>query len=101
MLDFRNIDNSRDGLMSLVELIDMFGNGEIYLEPCRYMLYYPVSPEERFLHSLLNALKSQLKLYAHFLGTKYKDDYIDWIMEGGREGYEKVMLDVHKKSDPK
>ena len=35
MLDFINIENARDGLMRLVELVDMFRDGEIGLEASR------------------------------------------------------------------
>lgn len=97
MLDFINIENARDGLMRLVELVDMFGNGEIELEASRDMLYYPISPEDRFVDALLRAVESQLRSYAHFVGGVFKEDYMDWIIEDGRKGYEKFMLDIHSK----
>ena len=71
-------------------------NGEIQLEPCRYMLYYPVSAQDRFMSCLVEATKSQLISYAHFLGADYKEDYLDWIILDGHEGYERVMLDIHQ-----
>lgn len=95
MLDFINIENSRDGLMKLVEIVDMYLNDEIDLKPCRYMLYYPVSAQDRFIDSLLYAIGSQLRIYTYFLGVEYKDDYLYWIMEEGREGYERAMLCIH------
>lgn len=95
MLDFINIENSRDGLMRLVELTEMFRNGEIDLKPCRDMLYYPVSPDDRFMDSLIQSVRSQLKAYCYFLGVDYKEYYLYWIVEDGREGYERTMLDAH------
>ena len=97
MLDFINIENARDGVMKLVELVDMFKNDEIHLEASRDMFYYPISPEDRFLDALLDALRSQLKTYAHFLGGVYREDHVTWIIEDGRRGYEKFMLDIYSK----
>lgn len=98
MLDFINIENSREGLMKLVELNEMFLHGEIEVEACRYMLYYPISAKDRFMGCLVEATKSQLISYAHFLGADYKEDYLDWIILDGREGYERAMLDIHQMS---
>ena len=96
MLDFINIENVREGLMKLVGINEMFLHGEIELEPCRDMLYYPVSAQDRFMGYLVESVKSQLKMYTYFLEADYKEDYLDWIIIDGREGYERVMLDIHR-----
>ena len=96
MLNFINVENSREGIRKLLEIIEMYRNAEIEFEPSREMRYYHVSPDDRFLGSLVEALASQLKTYTHFLDVEYKDEYLYWMMEEGRLGYERAMLEIHK-----
>lgn len=90
------LEKSENVLTELVRMAEMLKNKELKFETCEKMIDYPETAEERFIGDLKVALYDQLKIYSFLIGQNWDPEYASWIINGGEEGYEKVLVSMNQ-----